>query len=82
MKILSNAIGSAGKIHPTAKTRFIWLSVLLFSSIALQVVNPQIMRFFIDTTQTTQETRLLVIAAIAFISLAMIQQIVESAPRI
>ena len=56
------------------KARFIGLVVLLFSSIALQVINPQIMSFFIDTTQTSKETRLLVIAATAFITIALVQQ--------
>ena len=32
--------------------RFILLSVLLFSSIGLQLANPQVMRYFIDATQT------------------------------
>lgn len=58
------------------KARFIGLLVLLFTSIALQVINPQIMRFFIDTTQTTKEARLLVIAAVAFITIALVQQAV------
>jgi ATP-binding cassette subfamily B protein len=58
------------------KKRFIWLTVLLLSSIGLQIVNPQIMRYFIDTTQTSQESRDLILAAVAFISLAIIQQIV------
>lgn len=58
------------------KGRFALLTILLFSTIGLQVVNPQIMRFFIDATQTTTETRVLVIAALAFIGIAIIQQIV------
>lgn len=58
------------------KKRFTWLTVLLLSSIGLQIVNPQIMRFFIDTTQTSQESRDLVLAAAAFITLALVQQVV------
>ena len=58
------------------KGRFALLTILLFSTIGLQVVNPQIMRFFIDATQTTTETRVLVIAALAFIGIAVVQQIV------
>lgn len=58
------------------KGRFALLTVLLFSTIGLQVVNPQIMRFFIDATQTATETRVLVIAALAFIGIAVLQQIV------
>jgi ABC-type multidrug transport system fused ATPase/permease subunit len=58
------------------KGRFTLLAVLLLSAIGLQVVNPQIMRYFIDATQTSTEMRVLIIAALAFISIAIIQQIV------
>lgn len=58
------------------KGRFLLLTVLLFTTIGLQVINPQIMRYFIDATQTSTETRVLVIAAVAFISIAVVQQIV------
>lgn len=58
------------------KWRFFLLGVLLFSSIGLTLVNPQIMRFFIDTTQSTRETRLLLVAALAFLAIALIQQVV------
>ena len=58
------------------KKRFILLTVLLFSSIGLQLVNPQIMRYFIDTTQSSRETHTLLIAALAFIFVAIIQQVV------
>jgi len=58
------------------KGRFILLAVLLLSSIGLQLVNPQIMRFFIDTTQTSTEHRALLVSALAFIGIALIQQVV------
>ena len=58
------------------KTRFILLTVLLFSSIGLQLVNPQIMRYFIDATQSVQDTQNLLVAALAFIFVALIQQVV------
>ena len=58
------------------KRRFFLLTVLLLSSISMQVINPQIMRFFIDTTQTSVDTRPLLIAAIAFITISLIQQVV------
>ncbi len=57
------------------KARFALLTILLFSAIGLQVLNPQIMRFFIDATQTSTETRVLVITALVFISVAIIQQV-------
>lgn len=58
------------------KKRFALLAVLLLSSIGMQVINPQIMRFFIDTAQSTQETQSLLIAALAFIGVAILQQVV------
>jgi len=58
------------------KGRFAWLTLLLLTSIGLQVVNPQIMRFFIDATQTSQDFQVLVLAALAFIGIALIQQLV------
>jgi ATP-binding cassette, subfamily B, bacterial len=50
--------------------------VLLLSSILMQLINPQIMRFFIDTTQTSHDSDKLLLAALAFISIALIQQVV------
>lgn len=58
------------------KRRFFLLSALLLSSIGLQLVNPQIMRYFIDATQTTTEARNLLVAALAFIGVSLIQQVV------
>jgi ATP-binding cassette subfamily B protein len=58
------------------KGRFILLCVLLLSSIGLTLVNPQIMRYFIDTTQSSTEHRELLIAALAFIGVALLQQVV------
>jgi ATP-binding cassette subfamily B protein len=58
------------------RRRFILLAVLLLSSIGLTLVNPQIMRFFIDTTQTSKEHGALLAAALAFIGIALIQQVV------
>ena len=55
---------------------FIILTVLLLSSIGLQVFNPQIMRSFIDAAQTGAETRVLLISALLYISLALTQQVV------
>ena len=50
------------------------LTVLLLSSIGLQIFNPQIMRQFIDATQSGAETDVLLMSAVAFIGLALIQQ--------
>jgi ATP-binding cassette subfamily B protein len=58
------------------RRRFILMAVLLLSSIGLTLVNPQIMRYFIDTTQSSTEHRELLIAALAFIGVALLQQVV------
>ncbi len=58
------------------KNRFILLTILLLSSIGLQIINPQIMRYFIDTAMAGEAVRLLAWAAFAFIGIALIQQIV------
>jgi len=54
--------------------RFVLLTVLLLGSIGLQVVNPQIVRVFIDASSSrTAET--LAAAALAFIGIALFQQV-------
>ena len=58
------------------RIRFFWLAVLLLSSIGLQVINPQIMRYFIDAAITSSTSEKLTVAAIAFIAIALIQQVV------
>lgn len=57
--------------------RFILLGVLLFSSIGLRVANPQIIRYFIDVATTGGEYSKLVTAAIIFIIVAIMQQVVS-----
>jgi len=56
------------------KGRFATLSVLLVTSIGLQVVNPQIMRYFVDAASSGRDVRALALAALAFIALAILQQ--------
>jgi ATP-binding cassette, subfamily B, bacterial len=55
--------------------RFILLLVLLLSSIGLQVINPQIMREFIDSALAGATDRRLMLTAAAFIGIALIQQV-------
>jgi ATP-binding cassette, subfamily B, bacterial len=57
--------------------RFILLVVLLLSSIGMTLVSPQIMRYFIDTTQTSKDLHNLLLAALAFIAVAILQQVVS-----
>ncbi|MBI4928149.1 MAG: ABC transporter ATP-binding protein [Anaerolineae bacterium] len=55
--------------------RFVFLSVLLFSSIALQVFNPQVIRSFIDAALAGEVMNVLLINAAIFIGVALLQQV-------
>jgi len=65
----------AAHVRPQ-KARFALLAVLLLASIGLQIFNPQIMRFFIDSAVTGQPLSALILAAAAFIVIALVQQVV------
>jgi ABC-type multidrug transport system fused ATPase/permease subunit len=58
------------------KARFVQLALLLLGSIGLQLVTPQIVRTFIDAASAGQETRRLVWAALAFLGMSLLQQVV------
>lgn len=58
------------------KLRFAVLVILLLGSIGLQVLNPQIVRYFIDSATTGANTEALLAAAAVFIGLALLQQVV------
>ncbi len=60
-----------GRIHLVAV-----LGVLLFGSIALQIINPQIMRTFLDTAIAGGEIGVLRQFAILFIVIAITQQLI------
>ncbi|MEO7909650.1 MAG: ABC transporter ATP-binding protein [Roseiflexaceae bacterium] len=54
------------------------LATLLLSSIALQIANPQLLRYFIDTAQSPQsELRSLFVAAGLFIGIALATQLLS-----
>ncbi len=55
----------------------IWLAVLLLLSIALQLVNPQVIRYFIDTAQGEGSLTALYYAAAIFIGFSLIQQVIS-----
>jgi len=57
------------------KGPFALLALLLLSSIGLQVITPQIMRRFIDAAQSGADMHVLASAAIVFIGLAILQQL-------
>jgi ATP-binding cassette subfamily B protein len=58
------------------KGRFTLLAVLLFGSIGLRIMAPQIMREFIDEALAGKPLQMLTMTAIAFIGIALIQQVV------
>ncbi|MEK8132806.1 ABC transporter ATP-binding protein [Paenibacillus filicis] len=62
-------------LRPQRK-RMALLSVLLLFGIALQLVNPQIIRYFIDTAQSLSSGTPLIWAAILFIGVSFVQQLV------
>src|SRR5512143_2323042 len=61
------------------RQRVIVLALLLFTSIALQLVNPQILRFFIDAARAGSVLQELVKAALLFFVVALVGQIVSVA---
>src|SRR5688572_27399296 len=59
------------------KGRFILLSVLLLGSIGLRIFAPQIMRSFIDSALAGEALRILTTTALAFIGIALLQQVIS-----
>ena len=54
------------------------LAVLFITGIGLQLVNPQIMRYFIDTAKSGGALQKLTVAAVLFISIALIGSVVSA----
>ena len=52
----------------------ILMAVVLLAGIAIKLINPQVLRYFLDTAQAGGATRRLNIAAGVFLSLAILQQ--------
>src|SRR6185369_10002905 len=50
------------------------LAVLLLSSIGLQLLNPQVIRYFIDTAQAGGPDSVLLLAAVVFIAAGLVQR--------
>jgi ABC-type multidrug transport system fused ATPase/permease subunit len=59
------------------RSAFTLLAVLLLGNIGLQIANPQIMRTFIDAALAGEAQQRLVIAGLAFIGIALLQQVVS-----
>jgi ATP-binding cassette, subfamily B, bacterial len=58
------------------KGRFILLAVMLLGSIGLRIFAPQIMRTFIDSALAGEALQTLTITALAFIGVALLQQVI------
>src|SRR5258706_11181409 len=56
------------------RRRVILLAALLLGSIGLQLANPQLLRYFIDTAQAGGEMTALIEAALLFIGVALVNQ--------
>jgi ATP-binding cassette, subfamily B, bacterial len=59
------------------KRLFFLLTVLLFGSIGLQLINPQIMRGFIDAALAGAPTQQLVLSGLLFLGIAIFQQLLS-----
>ena len=59
------------------RASILWLSVLLVAGLAMQLINPQLIRYFIDSAQGAASDRALWIAAALFIGVSLAQQLVN-----
>src|SRR5437588_4871584 len=62
-------------LHPQ-RSRVLLLAALLLASTGLELANPQVVRFFIDTAQKGGPVGALTLAAVAFFAIALVQQVV------
>ncbi len=63
-----------GRYLGPQKRQVIFMTLFLLGSITAQLVNPQVIRYFLDTAQSGQAGRALTGAALAFILFAVLQQ--------
>lgn len=61
------------------RSRVALLAVLLLSGIALQVANPQLLRYFIDSAQSGGAEGQLILAALLFMGMAILGQVLTVA---
>ena len=59
----------------------IWMAVFLLAGIAIKLINPQILRYFLDTAQLGGVSRRLGVAAGLFLTFAILQQVMELATQ-
>lgn len=63
------------------RQRVMLLGVLIFASLVLQLLNPQLVRHFIDTAVSTTESAVLIRTAVIYLIAALILQLVGVAAR-
>lgn len=56
--------------------RVVFLAFFMFGGIGLSLINPQILRYFIDTAESGGETRNLIIAGCVFLAIGFIRQLI------
>ena len=61
------------------RPRVVLLAMLLLSTIALQLINPQVVRYFIDATQAGRSLPALLVAGGLFLAIAFVQRAVAFA---
>src|SRR5574341_967568 len=61
--------------------RVILMAAILLAGIAIKLINPQILRYFLDTAQVGGELRRLSIAAASFLAFAILQQVMTLATQ-
>jgi ATP-binding cassette, subfamily B, bacterial len=62
-----------------SKMQVVLLAIMLFGGIGLQLTSPQIIRYFIDTLTTHGDSQLMVFAALTFLGLSVLTQMVSIA---
>jgi ATP-binding cassette subfamily B protein len=70
-------LGFLGKYLSPQRRRVMGLSGLILLSIGLQLINPQVIRYFLDTAGSGGPRRSLLLAAAAFITFALLRQAID-----
>ena len=58
------------------RLKVVWLALLVLAGIGLQLINPQILRYFIDTAITGDTSANLIGIALLFLGIGLLNQIV------
>lgn len=74
-KYIKNYTGLLTKYLKNCKLQLLFLSLIMGASIIIQLLNPQIVRYFIDGIEKQKPMDTLFIAAVLFILSALIQQV-------